>query len=308
VLIYLIYRQLISKNVTWINLVDVFVIEKNNLWFLAIAILLMPFNWFLESLKWKNLVNIIQLNYSFINAITAVLIGVFFGFITPNRIGEFGGRLFNIDKSKRIDALNLSFVGGLSQFVVTFFIGFTSFELSSFSIIKFHFIFIFPVILFIILYIYFNIKTIIKFLVSFKIFKNLAEKYIFTFEITKIALLETLLITIVRYCVYVIQYILILYFFDVELEFMFLFKIISIMILLQTILPTFALIDVGIRGNVLLFLLSNQVENQLVIVVSVLLVWILNLVIPAVIGYLIFLNQKMEANYEKSNFNIDNNI
>ena len=305
-LIYLIYRQLISKNVTWINLVDVFVIEKNNLWFLAIAILLMPFNWFLESLKWKNLVNIIQLNYSFINAIIAVLIGVFFGFITPNRIGEFGGRLFNINKSKRIDALNLSFVGGLSQFVVTFFIGFTSFELSSFSIIKFHFIF--PVILFIILYIYFNIKTIIKFLVSFKFFKKLAEKYIFTFEITKITLLETLLITIVRYCVYVIQYILILYFFGVELEFMFLFKIISIMILIQTILPTFALIDVGIRGNVLLFLLSNQVENQLVIVISVLLVWILNLVIPAVIGYLIFLNQKMEANYEKSNFNIDNNI
>ena len=95
------------------------------------------------------------------------------------------------------------------------------------------------------------------------------------------------------------------YFLGIELNFIFLMKISSVMLLIQTILPSFALIDIGIRGNVLLFLLSKYVDNQMLIVVVVMLVWILNLVIPATVGYYNLINLKMEVQDEK--FNDNNN-
>jgi hypothetical protein len=81
-------------------------------------------------------------------------------------------------------------------------------------------------------------------------------------------------------------------------------KVISTMLLIQTIIPSFALIDVGIRGNVLLFLLAEYSDKQLVMLVGVLLVWILNLVIPAIIGYINFLNLNLEVKNEKFNNHI----
>ena len=60
--------------------------------FLAV-LLLMPVNWMLEGLKWK-LAAGQQVKLSFGNAMRGVLAGVTIGTATPNRIGEFAGRIF----------------------------------------------------------------------------------------------------------------------------------------------------------------------------------------------------------------------
>ena len=262
----------------------------------------MPVNWFLESFKWKKLVNVIQSDYTFIDAVKSVLIGVFFGFITPNRVGEFGGRLLFIKKGNKLKALNLTFIGGLAQFIITFLIGsfFGSLLLTGFfGLYKVLYLLIFPIFIIFSLLIYFNIKDLSKKIFSFNIFKKFSEKYIFNFSISSSFLSQNILITLFRYTIYVFQYILIIKFVGIELDWIFSVQIITTMLFLQTIIPSFALIDLGIRSNILLYLLSDYAENQLVVLFVVFLVWILNLVIPAVLGYFYLLNLKTEEHYEK---------
>jgi len=62
------------------------------IYLLIFVIVLMPVNWFLESLKWKKLMKSF-LNISIKDAIKAVLVGVSFGVVTPARLGEYGGRV-----------------------------------------------------------------------------------------------------------------------------------------------------------------------------------------------------------------------
>lgn len=310
-LVYTLYFQLNTKEVSSSQFYQFFLtLTLEKIIFAALAILLMPINWFLESFKWKKLVNVIQRDFHLFDAIQGILIGVFFGFLTPNRIGEFGGRLFKIASGNKVKALNLSLVGGFAQFVITFLFGmFGSFSLlSAYFELNYAFAYwCFVIIFMVTIIIYFNFKQIIKFIFSYEFFRKFSAKYVFNFDFTNFFLLKILVITFLRYCIYVLQYVLILYFLGVDLDIIFLFKTISTMLLIQTIIPSFTLIDVGIRGNVLLFLLSDFVENQIVILICVLLVWILNLVIPAIVGYVNFINLKLEVKNEKFNNHIVTN-
>lgn len=83
---------------------------------LAGAILLMPFNWFCEVLKWQPLVQRYT-PLSVPTAFAAVFAGVSVSLFTPNRVGEFGGRLLFIPSKHRWQAVLVNFTGNLSQFM-----------------------------------------------------------------------------------------------------------------------------------------------------------------------------------------------
>jgi len=308
VLLTLIYFQLEDKQISILSLTNLLMsLSLYNYILLVIVVLLMPLNWFIEAFKWKILISLINDHFSFQKALKSVLLGVFSGFITPNRIGEFGGRLSIIPKGSRLKALQLSVYGGLAQLIVTTVIGFIS-SLFIFTKYNNQSLIIF-VILFVIsiLFIFFNFNNLLLFLLKFKITSKYLKKFMINIELRKSFSLRILLITFLRYTIYVTQYVLLFFVFNVDLDFIFLFQIIAIMLFIQTILPTFALLDIGIKGNILLFLLKNYLDNQQVVLIVVFLVWILNLVLPAVIGYLNFTNLKMEVNYEKISNNINNN-
>ena len=52
----------------------------------------MCLNWSIEAIKWRLLIKKMQ-PITFIEALKGVLSGVAVGTFTPNRIGEFGGRI-----------------------------------------------------------------------------------------------------------------------------------------------------------------------------------------------------------------------
>jgi Lysylphosphatidylglycerol synthase TM region len=84
---------------------------------LAGAIVLMPFNWFCEVLKWQPLVQRYT-PLSMARAFSAVFAGVSVSLFTPNRVGEFGGRLLFVPPKSRWQAALINFTGNLSQFMV----------------------------------------------------------------------------------------------------------------------------------------------------------------------------------------------
>src|SRR3954463_14477474 len=61
-------------------------------WKLWLALALMPGNWGLEARKWQVLLKPLE-RLTFFTSFKAILSGVAFSINTPNRIGEYGGRI-----------------------------------------------------------------------------------------------------------------------------------------------------------------------------------------------------------------------
>src|SRR5690606_19904953 len=79
-------------------------------------------NWGLEARKWQLLVQPIQ-HMNFFTAYKSVLTGVALSINTPNRIGEYGGRILYIKEGSRIKAISLSIAGSISQLIITLLLG-----------------------------------------------------------------------------------------------------------------------------------------------------------------------------------------
>lgn len=309
-MIYFIYYQLEAKGIDYKEALSKDGIKHSGNYFLLIAAFLLgAVNWSLESYKWKTLVNSIQKNFSFLNAIQGVFMGVFLGFMTPNRIGEFGGRLFKIQSGHKIQALSLAFRGGLAQFVTTFTLGLIStiFVYRKFIQNDLVYIPLFFATLILILF-YYNFNKVVSYISKIPLLARFIKFDYVNIDVSKRRLTKIFFITVLRYLVYMHQYILLAYFFSIEVNYFFLFSAVSTMLLIQTLGPSFPLIDLPYRGIILLELLEQHTDNQLNILFVILLVWILNLVLPAIVGYLNIINLKLEVKNEKDNSNIDSTV
>ncbi|MCX8212726.1 MAG: lysylphosphatidylglycerol synthase domain-containing protein [Lewinella sp.] len=84
--------------------------------FLALALVLMPVNWWLEARKWHILLSAF-LPWSFARTWRATLAGVSLSAATPNRIGEIGGRLLVANRPEWPGVITSSFLGSICQWV-----------------------------------------------------------------------------------------------------------------------------------------------------------------------------------------------
>jgi uncharacterized membrane protein YbhN (UPF0104 family) len=75
-------------------------------------------NWFLEAGKWKYLMSHIE-PISFYRAIESVFCGLTLAIFTPNRLGEYGGRVFFLSPKRRIVGIVAMSVGSIGQLVLT---------------------------------------------------------------------------------------------------------------------------------------------------------------------------------------------
>ena len=81
------------------------------------ALALVPVNWGLEAWKWWRLARHLE-PVSLGRSFRAVLVGLTLGFVTPNRLGDYAGRIIEL-KSRRLDALGAVFLGRYCQLVAT---------------------------------------------------------------------------------------------------------------------------------------------------------------------------------------------
>jgi hypothetical protein len=76
------------------------------------------------------------------------------------------------------------------------------------------------------------------------------------------------------------------------------FLMIFLMYLIMAILPTIAIAELGIRGEIGLFLFGLISVNKIGIIAGTIGIWLINLVIPAILGSLLLLGIKV-LNEEK---------
>jgi hypothetical protein len=141
--------------------------------FLLFIIVLMCINWSIEALKWRYLIRKIE-QISFAKALKAILAGLSVSTFTPNRIGEFLGRVFILQKANPWKAIFISILCSMSQLMITLLIGSISISVYILKffigneIIPSYILFIFILLLvfinLIILAIFFNVAFISKLL------------------------------------------------------------------------------------------------------------------------------------------------
>ncbi|HEX4850476.1 MAG TPA: lysylphosphatidylglycerol synthase domain-containing protein, partial [Puia sp.] len=91
-------------------------------WKLWATLILMPVNWGLECRKWQLAMHPLQ-PIPFWKALKATFTGVTIASFTPNRIGEYFGRILYVDEGKRTRAIGLTITCSLSQFLITLIAG-----------------------------------------------------------------------------------------------------------------------------------------------------------------------------------------
>ncbi|MBL0343487.1 MAG: flippase-like domain-containing protein [Bacteroidetes bacterium] len=78
----------------------------------------MVVNWFVETAKWKLLLSRIQ-PVTWSRGFRSVLSGVTISVFTPNRMGEFAGRVMHLESGTRIKAALASVMGSMNQLLIT---------------------------------------------------------------------------------------------------------------------------------------------------------------------------------------------
>ena len=261
-------------------------------------------NWGIEARKWQLLVRMIQ-PISFYMAFKGVLSGVALSINTPNRVGEYGGRILFINEGNRLKAISLSIAGSISQLIITLFMG--SFGLIYLlitinplteSIMGLSFLWIKMLIYIsllsgvIFLLFFFRLAYLLKVIDRMHLF-NKFRYFIDTLEKFSAKLLLRLLsLSFFRYLIFVIQYNILMSVLNVHISFIAAFWAISVLYLVLAIIPSIAIAELGIRGKFSVALLSIYSSNIIGIMGSSFGIWFINLFIPAITGSLFILSNR----------------
>lgn len=273
-------------------------------WKFWLVILFVFVNWGMEARKWQLLMKAVQ-PISFLNAFKSVLCGVTLSLNTPNRIGEYGGRILFVKEGNRIQAITVSIAGGMAQLIITMLMGCFGLAFLLFSTdspeammgisrlwIK---VFLYGSIIGTLIFIlfFFRLSWLTRLLKKLR-YASRFTNYINVLETFDANILLRLLsISFFRYLVFVFQYIFILQMLQVEQNVWSGFWIITVMFWILAIIPTFAIAELGIRGTVAKTLFSYS-SNTIGILTATFGIWFINLFIPALIGSLLILGIKIK--------------
>jgi lysylphosphatidylglycerol synthase-like protein len=310
---YSIYNQVKRQpdlETSWIKIKQS--LQSAEIWDLVIVILLMIINWSIEAVKWKISIQKVQ-PVSFLRSFRAVLSGVSFSVSTPNRIGEYLGRILYMEEGNRLRVISLTIVSSMSQLIITLLAGLiglfffrTNIEtgqivqgLDSFWIKVLQYGVM--IVLLILTGLYFRLSLLINLVDKLRNNKRYSWLISSLKDIRATLLLKLLSLSAIRYIVFVVQYFLLFRLFEVDIEWWECFWAVSVIFLVLAIIPTFAIAELGVRGKVSLKLLELFSTNSLGISIATATIWIINLVLPAIAGSLLILSIKIFKNRNERN-------
>lgn len=267
-------------------------------WNLVGVFALMIVNWSLEAIKWKTSVKAVQ-EISFWRSLKAVLSGVSFSVSTPNRVGEYLGRVLYMDDGNRLRTISLTIVGSISQLLVTIFMGAVGLLVLQSKIEQSQLItgiwlkailYGTLAVLGVLTLFYFRLSWLIRWVDRLPGSSRFAYLVQALEQFDATLLLKLLSISLLRFVVFIAQYYLLFGLFGVELSWWQSFWTVSVTFLVMAVIPTFAIAELGLRGEVALKLVGLFSANGIGIVFSTAAIWFINLVIPAIAGSLLILS------------------
>lgn len=282
---YFIYLKLTRNNELQFSTFLAFINKSAVFSFKTITflILLSSFNWFLEILKWKTLVST-QEKISFKQAINQTLGSLTASLITPNRIGEYGAKAMYFKKNIRKRIMLVNLIGNLLQMSVTVIFGIIGLYLfvSKFNL-NLNYLKLLK---------YVAIGFLLAGLIMFGLRKSKGLAKRFSFEKLKSFVLRFqksilcigFLLSCLRYLIFSFQFYFLLQIFQVEIGYFNSMIGITSMYLLASIIPTISIFDVVVKGSIAVYLFTFLGVNQLIVLSIITLMWLLNFVLPSIMG------------------------
>ncbi len=261
---------------------------------IGLVVFLMLVNWFLEALKWKRLMKQIE-KISVWRSIESVFCGLTLAIFTPNRLGEYGGRVFFLSPKRRIIGVVAMAVGNIGQLVLTNVFGAIalSFFIYRFIDLDYRLFFAIQVLAFafcvFFLVFYFNIKWLNGLLLSIKFTRKYKKFYSILGRYRKKELLKILLFCLARYLVFSSQYFILFTWLIPGLHYADIVMMICILFFVQSTLPSLDLFDVGIRSVTASYFFGFITGQEIAVIACTASIWFINIIIPAILGtYFVF--------------------
>jgi uncharacterized membrane protein YbhN (UPF0104 family) len=263
----------------------------------AVALLCIA-NWWLESVKWKMLVNRIT-PCSFNKAAQSVLMGCSFGFITPNRIGDYAGRTVPFDPELKTKIVTLNIISGFSQFLGVVLAGLTcsffyNHQISFFSspvIISAIGVFI------LVLGVFIGMGMYPQFVLHIVQKLGIKNKHIIsslTFPpFTLISLLHVSCISLLRAVVFIIQLVLVISVFSNHVDIIQVIAASGVYFMVLTVSPSLVFNKLGLREALSVLILAPVTGSPVMAALSVFILWFVNQVIPVLLGSLLLIKRSV---------------
>ena len=270
--------------------------------FFLFAMILMPLNWFMEIIRWKIILNGL-FPVTWRQSIESVLTGTALGFITPARIGDYAGRVILLPEQYRIPSLACLFFNSIIQNSIHVLGGilFSAFFLHLYWPNYFSFSFLGFVVVAFVLMALVTIFLLPK--LSFYIMNKLAflreSKWAVHFEFLKNVpfpvITAVVAFSIFRYGVYFMQYLLILEALDVNVSWLELSSGVAFIYILQSGMPLPPLLSFLGRTEIAILVWGQLQISATTALIATLSLWIMNLVIPSVVGYIILFRKNLKG-------------
>lgn len=301
VLAYLLYKQIIQQPDLEFRWTQIKSSWKQPLFW--IVVLMLFFNWGLEAMKWQLLLSPLEkINLS--NSLKSVFAGCSITMLTPNRTGEFGGRILFVRPENRIKAISATIVGSISQLTITIIVGVIAIitiknATASYKLIKElpwifnqYVLVISSLVGFMLLMIFFRLDFLVNYLGRIPGFKKISQHISFLNFFNRKILLRILFYSLLRYLVFILQYIFLLQVLHVEIDGLVCFGLLAIFYLIMAILPTIGFTELPVRATTSVLILGLFSENVLGIQTAALGIWLINLIVPSIIGSFYILGTK----------------
>lgn len=270
-----------------------------------IVFILMFVNWGIEARKWQILMAPLE-RFSLLKAFKSVLAGCSITMLTPNRIGEYGGRIMYVQEPNRIRAISLAILGSISQLTVTMFMGTvglwviksasvvnrSAFDSVSWLLSNTLFLGSLFISAFLLL-LYFRVHLVVNSIARIKFLQKLT-RYISVLDIfSGKQLLRILFLSFFRYMVFILQYMLLLKVMGVDVGYPVLFLLLTIFYLVMAVAPTIGFTELPVRATASVLIFELFSSNIVGIQAAAFGIWLINLVIPALLGSLLIFGIKI---------------
>lgn len=249
--------------------------SEHSLWLIVIGFLL-PLNWFLETAKWKKLVSVFE-KISWGEAWSAVLAGLAIGSATPNRIGEFAGRIFQLKSTPLRDGIVLTLTSSVMQVAATLLFGFVGLMMTDpdqylHSQKAFAWMVVVVGVACVAIAVLKSPRTkIAKYFTAIRKVDGGIQRYVFG-------------VSVLRYIVYSVQFFLMLKITGIEAPAMDIVWAIAVNYLVVTIIPSVMISELLVRGSVASGVIGSLCGNPGAAAMAAVLLWLINVGLPAIIG------------------------
>lgn len=253
----------------------------------AVAVLAVV-NWWLESVKWRHLMRpLVRLSGP--QAFRATISGTTLGLVTPNRTGEFLGRIAHLPAPLRTRAALASLPGSIAQFAVTMVAGALGVLVlwgPVSALLPVHpALLLVPAAIIAVPSVLLVRPARLAGLLLHLPFPGAVRRGLSALAegqgVPSPALLG---LSAMRYLVFSLQFVLLLWLFAPQVAWPYACGAVPVIFLITTLVPTAVLTELGVRGSVAVAVLAPLQVDPLPVLSATFTLWLANLALPAVIG------------------------